>query len=219
MAAILSIMVFATQGAHAADPAVKCGVGKLKEAGKYSQGRFKAHAKSVSKGEPADYTKCDTKLAQKWAKLEEKGGADCPSLEDLDYVQGFLTTCADNAVTAAATYGVVFSLDLGVDLVAIQWDVDYSGAPGGFSEPTDCTFLAPGGLGAATDDGVSVLGIAIIGVAFADFSAPVDLVVCSFDSTGPIPTAGDFSITILDAADLNGQQVPASVGVASITAQ
>ena len=50
----------------------KCQSKKAKEAGKYAQCRLKADSKGVKKALVPDYTKCDAKLSDKWAKIESK---------------------------------------------------------------------------------------------------------------------------------------------------
>jgi hypothetical protein len=53
--AALAIVFLSVTAAHAADPAVKCESGKLKESSKYAACRLKADAKAVSKAVAADY--------------------------------------------------------------------------------------------------------------------------------------------------------------------
>jgi len=60
---------------HAADPAMKCESGKLKEVGKYANCRLKAHATGVSKNTTPDFTKCEEKFTPKYNGLETKAGA------------------------------------------------------------------------------------------------------------------------------------------------
>ena len=55
--------------ALAADPAIKCESGKLKESSKYSACRLKADAKAVSRGLAADYGRCEAKFIDKWTKI------------------------------------------------------------------------------------------------------------------------------------------------------
>ncbi len=74
-------------GPAADKAAVKCEAGKLKEAAKYSGCLLKAQSKAKKKGGTPDYSKCDTKLAGKWAKLEDKADGNCPSTGDLDSIK------------------------------------------------------------------------------------------------------------------------------------
>lgn len=62
--------------------ASKCESGKLKEVSKYASCRLKADSVAVKKGLPANYSKCDTKFAGKWDKLESKCAGACPSNGD-----------------------------------------------------------------------------------------------------------------------------------------
>ncbi len=63
----------------AADPAVTCESVKLIHSAVYGLCRLKAEAKALKKGLPADYGRCVTKFAAKWAKVELTGGNDCPT--------------------------------------------------------------------------------------------------------------------------------------------
>ena len=95
-AAIVSLTLTSTT--QAADPAVKCESGKLKESAKYSSCRLKAESKAVKKSETPDYTKCETKFADKWGKTELKAGPGvCPTEGDVLVLNGLLTDCADSA--------------------------------------------------------------------------------------------------------------------------
>ncbi|HIF63127.1 MAG TPA: hypothetical protein EYQ35_03100, partial [candidate division UBP10 bacterium] len=81
--------------ALAADPAVKCESGKLKESGKYGFCRLKAESVAVKKGLSLDYSKCDTKFSGKWDKLELKGAGECPSENDFADLQNRITEHTD----------------------------------------------------------------------------------------------------------------------------
>ncbi len=70
---------------------VKCQSKKAKEAGKYAQCRFKADSKGIKKGLSPDYGKCDTKLSDKWAKIEAK--PPCLTTGDLAAVKADIDAC------------------------------------------------------------------------------------------------------------------------------
>jgi hypothetical protein len=89
--------------ARAGDPAVKCESGKLKESSKYAACRLKADAKAVTKGIAADYTKCEAKFTDKWAKTENKAGVGiCPSEGDQVSMDARITTDAAEVATLLA---------------------------------------------------------------------------------------------------------------------
>jgi len=89
--------------ARAGDPAVKCESGKLKESSKYAACRLKADAKAVTKGEAADYAKCEAKFADKWAKTETKAGVGiCPSEGDQVSMDARITIDAAEIATLLA---------------------------------------------------------------------------------------------------------------------
>lgn len=69
----------------------KCQSKKVKESGKYAQCRLKASSKAVKKGLAPDYGKCETKLADKWAKIEAK--TTCLTTGDLASVKAQLDAC------------------------------------------------------------------------------------------------------------------------------
>ena len=77
--------------AVAADPAVTCESGKLKEAGKYGSCRMSAESKGVKTASTPDFSKCDSKLASKWSSIETKGAGMCPSQGDQAGVQSDVT--------------------------------------------------------------------------------------------------------------------------------
>ncbi len=68
----------------------KCQSRKVKEAGKYADCRFKTSFKSIKKGITADFTKCESKITSKWAKIETK---PCSTTGDLANIQAGIDTC------------------------------------------------------------------------------------------------------------------------------
>ena len=69
----------------------KCQSKKLKEVGKYAQCRLKADSTAVKKAVAADYTKCNTKLSDKWAKIEAK--PPCLTTGDLTPLKADFDAC------------------------------------------------------------------------------------------------------------------------------
>ncbi len=75
--------------AMAVDPDVKCLSSKFKEAGKYYSCRLKVESKATTRGETADFARCEEKLTVKWSRIEEKAGRSCPTTpDDLEAIQG-----------------------------------------------------------------------------------------------------------------------------------
>jgi len=95
---VLSLVL--TGAAYAATDEEKCAAAKMKEAGKYGFCRMKAEAKSVKKGEPVDYSKCDGKFSKGWQKAEFKAGGACPTNDDEAAIQAQVTADTDALVTA-----------------------------------------------------------------------------------------------------------------------
>ena len=73
--------------AHAADPALKCRTGKLKEAAKYGQCRLFGEAKALATAETTDFSTCLSKLESKWTKLEDASDGACPTYDDRGLVE------------------------------------------------------------------------------------------------------------------------------------
>ncbi len=76
----------------------RCQSKKAKEAGKYAQCKFKASSKGIKKGLAPDFTKCDTKLAGKWARLE--ASPPCSTSGDLTSVKAAIDACHDTVAAA-----------------------------------------------------------------------------------------------------------------------
>ncbi len=100
-----SIAVFlfslgAGTSAYAVDMADKCAAAKMKEAGKYARCRLKEEGKGLIQGLEPSLAKCNTSYSSKWAKIESKGGVDCPTLGDVVPIKNQLTTDTDNIVDA-----------------------------------------------------------------------------------------------------------------------
>jgi len=91
-------------GVAAAGPtdAQKCEADKLKRAGKYAFCRMKAESKAVKKGQAPDYTKCDTKLGDKFAKADLKWGGECPTTGDAGGIQTQVTGDTDDLAVVLA---------------------------------------------------------------------------------------------------------------------
>jgi len=84
--------------------AEKCESAKNKEAGRYAFCRAKAEAKAIQKGGAPDYSKCDAKLIDKWAKAELPGA--CTDAVTGTAIQG-VVTANTNAIATALNGGVL----------------------------------------------------------------------------------------------------------------
>lgn len=180
----------------AAEPAVQCESGKLKVASKYAACLLKADAKAVSKGETADYSKCDSKFSDKWRKTEDKAGPGvCPSEGDEADVQGFLDAC-DASVADALAGGTLL-----LDPVVCNGALDACDAASGTCDTSlsACT--------SALSSTNSDLGVCNGG-----------LVTCNFDLSSTNADLGncnsDLSTTNADLAALNAEMRCPTSGVA-----
>jgi hypothetical protein len=73
----------------------KCQVKKIKEAEKYVKCLLKAEDKAIKAGGVLpDLSSCTTKFAQKWAKVESKGGSSCTTQNDEAAMQSKLEAVA-----------------------------------------------------------------------------------------------------------------------------
>jgi hypothetical protein len=141
-AMVFAVLFLVATGAQAADPAVKCEAGKLKESSKYAACRLKADAKAVKKGEAAVYGKCESKFADKWAKTELKAGTGiCPTESDQVSMDLRITTDAAEIATLLAGGTIEVCGDGVIDA------------------GEDCDLGAPGTSDCDTEtSGVSILG-------------------------------------------------------------
>lgn len=105
--AALVAFTFASGAARAADPAVSCEAGKLKESAKYASCRLKAESKGVQTANFPDFSKCDAKFTAKFPALETKAGPGvCPTETDVADIQATVT--ADSNLLAAKLSGARF---------------------------------------------------------------------------------------------------------------
>jgi hypothetical protein len=119
---------------------------------------------------------------------------------------GTTTTLGPTTTTTAGTGGTDFVIGFtmvdAVNVGALQFSVDYSGAPGGFdgaAATVEC-FDRTSSLASFNDvEGSTSLSAGFINL--AGFAGPNRLLAeCNFTSTGAAPVAGDFTITVQDAA-------------------
>ncbi|MFT5154720.1 MAG: hypothetical protein ACI841_004728 [Planctomycetota bacterium] len=149
-ATAFAVLFLVATGAQAADPAVKCEAGKLKESSKYAACRLKADAKAVKKGEAAVYGKCESKFADKWAKTELKAGTGiCPSESDQVSMDFRITTDAAEIATLLA--GGVVLLPSGCGNGVLETAESCDGADLGGQDCTDLEFTAAAGLACTSD--------------------------------------------------------------------
>jgi hypothetical protein len=119
-------------------------------------------------------------------------------------------------------FDISFDVDDAGNYGALQYNVDYTAAPGGFNGSADMVSCTAGAAIAGSivtfndDEGALTLRTGIISL--AGFAGPANLAVCTFDSTGATPVAGDFAITVVDASDpgLNPIAPLPSVSISSI---
>ncbi len=131
LAVAAALLVVGVGTATGLSPEDKCEADKNKIAGKYAFCRQKAEAKAIKKSAAADYSKCDSKLSDKWGKAEQKAidkGTTCMDAVSALDAQGFVTAHAD-AVAAALDGGALPTCgDASINVVGEQCDgVDLGG--------------------------------------------------------------------------------------------
>lgn len=217
---VLLLALAAGPASGAVEPAVKCQVLRLKLAASYASCLLKTDAKALVAGTGADHTACDGKMQTKWAAIEAKYGGDCPPTNEVTLVEDILSECTADALVPPATYDVVLGVSNAVTLGAVFFTVDYASSDGEFAGSgalVDCVNLAAGAAFAADDDDVSkALQVGVM--APTPIATPSNLVTCTFDrQTWGLPDAEDFTISILDAVDGNGDDIAPVVEIVSIT--
>jgi hypothetical protein len=99
------------------------------------------------------------------------------------------------------TFTIGFDLVEAVNIGALQFSVDYSGAPGGFDGAADTVLCSDktGSLASFNDnEATSTLSAGFINL--GGFTGPRQVATCTFTSTGAAPVPGDFVLTVEDAA-------------------
>src|SRR5262249_10551259 len=88
---VCAALALGVTAAWAATPAQKCRAGKNTAAGKYAKCRHDAEARFTLEPDQtrltADFARCAAQLEKKWTKLEQQGGAACPSRGDRTAMQ------------------------------------------------------------------------------------------------------------------------------------
>ena len=128
---------------------------------------------------------------------------------------GTTTTTLGGPRVCVVTWAVTNAVSIG----ALQYDTDYSGAPGGFNGAADtveCDDLT-GSLASFNDNETTqVLSAGLISI--AGFNGARDIVTCNFtvDTGSPDPVAGDFPITVVDATDPQLNPITVNMTISNI---
>lgn len=106
-AATMVVAVACVTAVSALTESDKCATQKMKVAGKYVSCRMNEEAKAIKKGTAPDFSKCNTKFADKWDKIESKAAGACPTEGDLEDVANIAIADAGlmaGTVSAAARF-------------------------------------------------------------------------------------------------------------------
>jgi len=142
-------------GIAAAGPtdAEKCEADKLKRAGKYAFCRMKAESKAVKTGDAPDYSKCDTKLSDKFANAELKWGMECPTSGDAGDIQAQVTGDTDDLVTVLSGGTLARFEDTGLTIIDHQTGLEWEKKTGAVGAASVC----PGGANCGDPNNVNNL--------------------------------------------------------------
>ena len=117
-------------------------------------------------------------------------------------IQTTTSTTTSTTVPLNLTCNLTFRLVDDVELGSLQWDTDYSAAPGvfvGSAGGVECATLIDGSIAEFNDQEESLTLTSGI-ISLAGFTGPVDVSECTFRASTD-PVAEDFVITVVDAAD------------------
>jgi cysteine-rich repeat protein len=129
--------------------------------------------------------------------------ASTPGLETENPTVAVTSLDCVEAVVQSDACDVTFDVDNTTDvLTALQFQVDYAGAPDGGFGAGGCTLAPAGGLVDVNDD----TGLEHLTIAYADsastFAGPAQFASCRYVSTsGAPPVAGDFAVSVIDASE------------------
>jgi len=133
-AVVLSVFCLHVTGARALSEGRSCQVRKLNESAKYGSCRLRAELKGVRKGTAPDFTKCESKFAERFSKAEAKAGLGiCQSEHDQSTIDSSIKLYAANVATLLAGGVVGPCGDARVDMGEQCDEADLAGA--------DCTTL------------------------------------------------------------------------------
>jgi hypothetical protein len=143
------VFFFGTSAASALSPEDKCIADKSKLSGKYALCRHVEDARAVKTGLPADYSACDLKLTDGWAKAEQKAatnGSACIDAVDAATAQTFITAHAQ------ALDDALGGDDLPSDVLTCQNELQAAlNCQNGVVDPgEDCDFGTLGGADCAS---------------------------------------------------------------------
>jgi hypothetical protein len=112
-----------------------------------------------------------------------------------------VTSTTVTTVPSGNSFDITFNLVEAVTVGALQFSVNYSGAPGGFDGAADtvqCTDSTSSLASFNDNEATTTLTAGFINL--GGFTGPRAVATCNFTSTGAAPVAGDFTVTVEDAA-------------------
>lgn len=206
LAAGAALLLAPALAAAAIDPAAKCQAVKLKLSAKYAACRLIEESKAIKGGTVPDFTTCETKLSEGWAKVEAAYPTECPTLGDLGLVEETLAQCLP-----ASIYLVRIFADPSEPFAHMNWFLNYAESYGeleGSGMEVSCVGQIPDAVNILFDDDAGRQMDAYFSHASTEFTILVELMRCTFIASSTIPTdAADFSVGVEAASNLNNDPV------------
>jgi hypothetical protein len=100
---LMLMCAFPPQANAALDAAGACEVSKLAAAGKYAACTLQAAAKATARQKMPFFDGCEQRFADRWRKIEAKGGNACPTQGDKDRIEAALADAAGDAQTITSS--------------------------------------------------------------------------------------------------------------------
>jgi hypothetical protein len=102
--ALALLLLMPVDATTAIDARIKCQADKNKHAGKYVACRLKVVAEGLRSAEVPDFSKCEARFVEAWARAEERAAGSCPTQGDVGTLKRDLEKCTTEASTAIETF-------------------------------------------------------------------------------------------------------------------
>lgn len=132
--------------AAAVEPAIRCEAEKHRIAGQYLSCRHRTIAAALKRGDDPDFSRCGMKFERKWAAIEARAGAVCPTIGDAVAMREMF-----DQVTAASARLLAGPGGPGLLFAGRRWLVKQSATPVGpgpnrFSDRPEDVWIDADGL-------------------------------------------------------------------------
>jgi hypothetical protein len=117
-------------------------------------------------------------------------------------------------------YNVTIRVFSATTLAALQFDVDYGAADGGFEgmdASVSCSSAVTGSTFVRDSDADATLIVAFLPNVGSEIVGPADLMTCRFSRATGTPATTSFTVTVVAAVDVAGNEVTPDVRVSSVS--